>query len=148
MNMLSHAGADNHVVAPALIDQFRDSLLEKVAKVVKSPASSDVFILSKDSGDEEAKRFIIEDSPDSIAIKGMSFTIAPKSLEEEIAGWSVLSSVSSESMPSPVLLWRWYADREEINIGEKHKLALFQFSLWNHAPKFYWIKDLKLAKIR
>lgn len=130
------------------INQFRDSLLEKVAKVVKSPASSDVFILPKDPGDDKAKRFIIEDSPDAIAIKGMSFTVAPEGLEEEIAAWSVLSRGSSESMPSPVVLWRWYADRAEINIGEKHKLAVFQFSLWNHIPAFYWIKELKLAKIR
>jgi hypothetical protein len=77
------------------IDQFRDALLEKVAKVVHSPASSDVFILSRDTGDKEAKRFIIEDSPDSIAIKGMSFTVAPEGFEEEIAAWSVLSSPTS-----------------------------------------------------
>ena len=86
------------------IDQFRDALLDKVAKVVKSPASSDVFILSKDPGDEEAKRYIIEDSPDSIAIKGMSFTIAPEGFEEEIAAWSVLSRGSSESIPSPIVV--------------------------------------------
>lgn len=130
------------------IDQFRDALLEKVAKVVKSPASSDVFILSKDPGDEEAKRFIIEDSPDSIAIKGMSFTVAPEGVEEEIAAWSVLSRGSPESMPSPVILWKWYANRSNINIGEKHKLAIFQFSLWNHVPAFYWVQEIKLARIR
>ncbi len=130
------------------IDQFRDALLDKVAKVVKSPASSDVFILSKDPGDEEAKRFIIEDSPDSIAIKGMSFTVAPEGIEEEIAAWSVLSRGNSESMPSPVVLWRWYANRSEINISEKHKLAVFQFSLWNHVPALYWVQKIKLARIR
>lgn len=130
------------------IDQFRDALLEKVAKVVKSPARSEVFILSKDPGDEDAKRFIIEDSPDSIAIKGMSFTIAPEGVEEEIAAWSVLSRGSSEAMPSPVILWRWYANRSKINIGEKHKLTIFQFSLWNHVPAFYWIQEIKLARIR
>ena len=66
------------------IDQFRDALLEKVAKVVHAPASSDVFILSKDKGDKEAKRFIIEDSPDAIAIKGMSFTVALKGLNKKL----------------------------------------------------------------
>lgn len=130
------------------IDQFRDALLNKVAKVVKSPASSDVFILSRDPDDEEAKRFIIEDSPDSIAIKGMSFTVAPESVEEEIAAWSVLSRGSSESMPSPVIPWRWYANRSEINISEKHKLTIFQFSLWNDVPAFYWIQEINLARIR
>jgi len=139
---------DLNEVIERRIDQFRDSLLEKVAKVVKSPASSDVFILSKDPGDTEAKRFIIEDSPDAIAMKGMSFTVAPEGVEEVIAAWSVLAKGSSESMPSPVILWRWYADRIKINIGEQHKLSIFQFSLWNHAPEFFWIKGLKLAKIR
>ena len=130
------------------IDQFREALLEKVAKVVKSPASSDVFILSKDPGDEEAKRFIIEDSPDSIAIQGMSFTVAPEGFEEEIAAWSVLSRGASESIPSPVVVWRWYANRSEINVSEKHKLSIFQFSLWSQAPAFYWIVGIKLARIR
>lgn len=130
------------------IDQFRDALLEKVAKVVKSPASSDVFILSKDPGDEEAKRFIIEDSPDSIAIKGMSFTVAPEGFEEEIAAWAILSRGSSESIPSPVVLWRWYANRENISVGEKNRLSIFQFSLWAEAPTFYWIKNIQSARVR
>jgi hypothetical protein len=130
------------------IDQFRDALLDKVAKVVKSPASSDVFILSKDPGDEEAKRYIIEDSPDSIPIKGMSFTIAPEGFEEEIAAWSVLSRGNSESIPSPIVVWRWFINRKSIKISEKHKLAIFQFSLWSQAPTFYWIQDISSAKIR
>lgn len=139
---------DLNEVIERRIDQFRDSLLKKVAKVVESPASSDVFILSKDPGDVEAKRFIIEDSPDAIAIKGMSFTVAPEGIEEEIAAWSVLSRGGSEAMPAPVILWRWYANRVDVNIGEKHKLAIFQFSLWNDVPAFYWIQKLKLAQIR
>jgi len=130
------------------IDQFRDALLDKVAKVVQSPASSDVFILSKDSGDKEARRFIIEDSPESIPIKGMSFTVAPEGVEEEIAAWSVLSRGSSESLPSPVVLWRWYADRSEIKVSENHRLTIFQFSLWSEVPPFYWIKGIKAVRIR
>jgi hypothetical protein len=130
------------------IDQFREALLGKVAKVVNSPASSDVFILSKDPSDEEAKRFIIEDSPDSIAIKGMSFTVAPEGIEEEIAAWSVLSSGGSESIPAPVVVWRWYAERSTFSVGEKHRLSIFQFSLWSNAPAFYWIRGIKLARVR
>ena len=130
------------------IDQFRDALLNKVAKVVQSPASSDVFILSKDPGDKEAKRFIIEDSPESIPIKGMSFTVAPEGVEEEIAAWSVLSRGSSESLPSPVVLWRWYADRSEIKVSENHRLAIFQFSLWSEVPPFYWIQGIKCRESR
>ncbi len=130
------------------IDQFRDALLDKVAKVVRSPASSGVFILSKDPGDEGAKRYIIEDSPDSVAIKGMSFTVAPEGFEEEIAAWSVLSRGASESIPSPVVIWRWFVNRNSINVSEKHRLAIYQFSLWSQVPSFYWIQDIKSAKIR
>lgn len=74
------------------IDQFRDALIDKVARVVKTPAESDLFILSKDPEDNFGERFIIEDSPDAIPVKGMSFTIPPQGYEEEIAAWSVLSS--------------------------------------------------------
>lgn len=71
------------------IDQFRESLIEKVARVVNSPASSDVFILTKDPNDKAGERFIIEDSPESIPVKGMSFTVPPDGPEEEISAWSV-----------------------------------------------------------
>ena len=130
------------------IDQFRDSLMDKVAKVVRAPESSDVFILSKDPGDDEGKRFVIEDSPDAIAVKGMSFSIAPEGLEEEIAAWHVLSRGISESQPSPIVLWRWYRDRESTNVSESHRLTIFQFCLWNQVPSFFWIQGLKLARIR
>ena len=78
----------------------------------------------------------------------MSFTVAPEGFEEEIAAWSVLSRGNSESIPSPVVVWRWYANRNKIKVSEEHRLAIFQFSLWNQAPSFYWIKGIKLAKIR
>ena len=122
--------------------------MEKVAKVVRSPAASDVFILSKDLGDEESRRFIIEDSPDSIPIKGMSFSVAPEGIEEEIAAWSVLSKGSSESMPAATVLWRWFSSREEIEVGVDHRLTIFQLCLWNEVPAFYWIQGISAARIR
>jgi len=130
------------------INQFRDSLLEKVAKVIHSPASSNVFILSRDKGDKDAKRFIIEDSPDAIAIKGMSFTVAPEGYEEEVAAWSVLSKGKSESLPAATVVWRWYADRGEFSVSEKHRLAIFQISPWCQVPAFYWIKEIKAPLIK
>jgi len=130
------------------IDQFRDSLMNKVARVVESPINSDVYILSKDPTSEESQRFIIENSPDSIPIKGMSFTVAPQGVEEEIAAFSVLKQGSSEVRPPISYLWRWYSDREKIQISNEHKLSIFQFSLWEGIPSFYWIKDLKSQVIR
>ncbi len=130
------------------IDQFRSALLDKVAKVVNTPASSDVFVLSRDPEDPTGERFVIEDSPDSIPIKGMSFTVTPEGPEEEIAGWTVLCDGDPAKAPPASTIWQWYVDRENINIGQTHKLALFQFSLWKEAPPFYWVAGLKNAVIR
>lgn len=125
------------------IDQFRESLLNKVARVVASPANSDIFILSKDPTAPEGERFIIEDSPDSIPIKGMSFTVPPEGVEEEISAWSVLNQGTSEIRPPATVLWRWYSDRENIQIIDEHRLTVFRFSLWDYVPSFYWIQNLK-----
>lgn len=130
------------------IDQFRAALLEKVTKVVNTPATSEVFVLSKDPEDETGARFVIEDAPDAIPIKGMSFTVAPEGLEEQIAAWSVLSSGDSAQIPPPKVIWHWYAERENIELRKGHKLALFQFSLWSDIPAFYWIRGLKNSDIR
>lgn len=130
------------------IDQFRESLLGKIAKVVNSPASSDVFILSKDPNDASGERFVIEDSPDAIAVKGMSFTVAPEGPEEEIAAYSVLCRGNSDQRPREAIVWKWYSERENIQIREPHKLAVFQFSLWCDAPAFFWVRGLKRPIIR
>lgn len=130
------------------IDQFRSALMDKFAKVVYTPATSDVYVLSKDRDDPTGKRFVIEDSPDAIPIKGMSFTVAPEGPEEEIAGWTVLCGGDPSRAPPASLIWKWYADREDIELSKSHKLALLQFSLWNDVPPFFWIIGLKNADIR
>lgn len=130
------------------IDQFRDALLDKVAKVVQAPATSDVFILSKDPSDDEGKRFIIEDAPEAIPVKGMSFTVAPEGIEEEIAAWSVLGGGDSDQIPPPKVLWRWYAARKNLSISKGHHFAIFRFALWSDVPAFFWIRGFKNAEIR
>ena len=130
------------------IDQFRESLLNKVARVVSSPANSDIFILSRDPNAPEKDRFIIEDSPVSIPIKGMSFTVPPEGKEEEISAWAVLNRGTAEIRPPATELWRWYSDRENIQIRDEHKLWVFRFSLWGHVPSFYWIQNLKSQVIQ
>ena len=130
------------------IDQFRNALLNKVAKVISTPATSEVFILSKDPGDTTGDRFIIEDSPESIPVKGMSFTVSPEGPEEEIAAWTVLCRGDSSQIPPAKVIWGWYRNRDEIEIRKSHKLSLFQFSLWSEAPPFFWIRGLKNAEIR
>lgn len=139
---------DLEAVVERRIDQFRASLMEKVAKVVSTPEGSEVFVLSRDPEDKEGKRFVIEDAPDSIPIKGMSFSIAPQGTEEEVAAWTVLSKNSAHVRPPPFEVWKWYATRETCSLALTHKLAVFQFSLWANAPPFFWIMGLRTQDIK
>lgn len=120
------------------VEQFRDSLMDKVARVVEAPVDSQVFLLSRD-GTDDGKRFVIEDSTDAIAVKGMSFSVSPHGPEEEIASWTALCKDKYEA-PSASYLWKWYACRESLNITSVHRLAVFRFSLWATAPVYYWIR--------
>lgn len=128
-------------------DQFRSQLMDKVARVVSSPTSSDVFILSKDPQATDGERFIIEDSPEALPVKGMSFTIPPEDDEQEVAAWSVICRGNSQRRPPPSEVWKWYANRESLEVHESHRLSIFRFSLWDQAPSFYWIKDMKAEAI-
>ncbi len=130
------------------IDTFRESLIEKVARVVNSPASSDVFILSKDPNDKADGTYIIEDSPDAIAVKGMSFTVPPEGEEQEIAAWSVIYRGNSTLRPPSAEVWKWYAQRNKLQLKKNYKLTLFKFSLWDNVPAFYWIQGLKVRDIK
>lgn len=130
------------------IDQFRSALIDKVARVVNSPASSDVFILSKDPNDKAGERFIIEDSPESIPVKGMSFTVPPDGPEEEIAAWAVIYRGDSGLRPPSKEVWKWYKQRTKLQIKKNYKLTLFKFSLWDNVPAFYWIQGLKAREIK
>jgi len=130
------------------IDQFREALIDKVAMVVNSPAQSNVYILSKDPSVKADERFIIENSSDSIPVKGMSFTIAPEGNEEEIAAWSVLYKDNADLRPPSIEVWKWYANRKKINLSKSHYLTIFKFSLWDNVPAFYWIQGLKVKDIK
>ena len=130
------------------IGQFREALIDKIARVVNTPADSNLFILSKDPEDVTGERFIIEDSPESMPVKGMSFTVSPESSNEEISAWRVLSKERSYIKPPPEVVWNWYALRDNLQIGESQKLAAFQFSLWVSAPVFFWIQGIENSKIR
>ena len=130
------------------VDQFREALMDKVARVVNSPIDSEVFILSRDSDNEELRKFVIKDAPDSIPIKGMSLTVSPEGPEEEIAVWSALSRGMASNAPSPETVWAWYAIRDELQITVTHRLAVFTYSLWANAPAFYWIQRLQSQDIQ
>ena len=83
------------------MDYFKHSLLEKITKVVEAPKESDIFVLSEDKSNPEHIRFIIQDAPDAIPVKGMSFTIAPETNEQEIAGWIAIARAMATRCCSP-----------------------------------------------
>ena len=130
------------------IDHFRDALIDKVARVVKAPTESEVFILTQDPSDMEAKRFIISDAPESIPIRGMNFALALEGPEEEIAACSVLEQSNSTFLLPAEMLWKWYSIRNELNIQEAHRLSIFKLSLWRNAPSCYWVMGLSSADIQ
>ena len=139
---------DLDAVVERRIDQFRSALLDKVTRVVNAPADSEVFVLKKDATDQDAKRFIIKDAPDSIPIKGMSFTVAPEGPVEEIAAWTVLASGDLSVRPPPTKIWGWFVLRDKLELSVEQRIALFRFSLWAGAPAFCWIKGVDARRVQ
>jgi hypothetical protein len=122
------------------IEEFRESLFRKIARVVEAPAESEVFVLSEETAGEPHKRFVIDDAPDSIPIKGMSFTIVPKTEEQSIAAWIAMSSRDSLTLPPKHELWQWYEVRTKLQLTQKQRLHIARFCLFNEVPVFYWLK--------
>jgi hypothetical protein len=126
---------------------FRESLLENITRIVEAPPESDVYILSQDPTVGDNKKFIIEDGPDSIKVKGMSFTISPETIEEEISAWIALFKKNLAALPPTKTLWRWYFDREKANLSEEQKLDLAKFCLVSDVPGFFWLKGCRSKSI-
>lgn len=122
------------------VERDRESLLSKIARVIESPPNSEVFILSPDPSAEGTKRFIIENSPDSIAVKGMSFTVAPSTIEQEIAGWIALAEADPRAVPPANILWKWYEKRKKIKLTKPMMLEVARFCLISDVPAFYWLQ--------
>lgn len=123
------------------IKHFKKNLLDNISRVVEAPAESDVYILSQDPTAKTNKKFIIEDAPDAIKIKGMSFAISPETIEQEVSAWISLSKKEDAAIPPPKILWKWYFNRESLNLSKVQKLALAKFCMVSDLPPFYWIKD-------
>jgi len=130
------------------IEEFRESLFRKIARVVEAPAESEVFVLSEDPADESHKRFIIDDAPDAIPVKGMSFTVAPKTLDQAIAAWMAMSSRDSLTLPPPHELWDWYEARQKLQLTPKQRLHVARFCLFKEVPVFYWLRGCPGAAIK
>ena len=130
------------------IEQFRETLSKKIARVVEAPPESEVFVVPSDPEAEPHKRFIIDDAPDAIPVKGMSFTVAPKTLEQAIAAWMAMSSRDSLTLPPPHELWNWYEARQKLQLTPKQQLHVARFCLFKEVPVFYWLRGCPGAAIK
>jgi hypothetical protein len=130
------------------LEYFRTTLLNKIAKVVEAPTSTEVLIISTDETDQDTKKFVIEDAPDAIPIKGMSFTTAPQTTEQEIAGWNSMHIKSSLAIPPVKSLWKYYYDRENISLSSELRISLVKFSVIQNVPFFYWLQDRSAVEIK
>jgi len=130
------------------ISQFRESILGKIARVVEAPPDSKMLFVSHDPSAENVNKFIIEDSPEAIPIKGLSFSVAPETVEQEIAGWIALSKRDTKALPPRATLWQWYDKRNDLRISNNQKCMIAKFSLLLKAPAFYWIGECDNLSIK
>lgn len=127
---------------------FKKSLLNNIAKVVEAPSNTKLLIVSTDKITKNSNKFVIEDSTDSIPIKGMSFTISPQTTEQEIAAWKSLNEKDPSAIPPEKTIWKYYIDRGQISLSKKTKLALVKFSILRGVPFFYWLQGCSYINIK
>ena len=129
------------------IDHFKSNFLSNIARIVEAPPDGEVFVLSQDPS-AEGKRFIIENGPDAIKVQGMSFTVTPSTLEEEIAGCIALFSKDKDSVPRPKIIWKWYLERHSLQLTKKQCLYVASFCLLSDVPIFFWIQGCTTDSIQ
>lgn len=127
------------------IDRYKDSLLEKIARVVEAPPEHEVLIYDtkKSEIDSNNQKIIrISSSPDSIPVKGLSFTIPPTTDEQLISSWIALHQKDSKFIPRLDELYRLYGKRHELTLNDEQCLGLAIFSLANGLTGFFWLSLL------
>lgn len=147
--MYVRRSAGNHLVDARGMDgivhrrlkYFKESLLDNIAQIVEAPTESKVFVMSNDSDIEGVQKFTIANGSEAIPIKGMSFSIAPKTTEEYIAAWAVIFLENKESIPPTPVLWDWYKNRHSINLSEEYRIIVAEFCVFStKVPPFFWLQ--------
>lgn len=130
------------------INIFRESILGKIAKVVHAPQNTEMLFVTRESDAEDKFRFTIEDSSDALAVKGLSFSVSPETIEEEIASWIALHNGNKKALPPTETVWGWYHEREKLKCSTKQKCKVAKLSLLLELPFFYWLKDCPAQEIK
>lgn len=148
--------ATNHIVDPTdldfivdrRIDHFRNSLMGRIARVIEAPPEHEVIVFDPTPHSADGKAFVISDAPEAIPIKGMSFTISPRSNEQEVAAWIALGERDQEFTPRPERLWHLYSIRHELKLSESQVRTLAYYCLLIEVPAFYWIRGLDADSLK
>lgn len=130
------------------IEHFKSSLLDKIARVVESPPGTDILVVSKVATDEPHRKFIIDNAPDALAVKGMSFTVSPPTIEHEISAWVAMTSGDPSATPGPAITWKWYRLRKALKLTPEQRIHAAMYCLANETPAFYWLQGCKAAELR
>lgn len=130
------------------IDYFKESILDKISKVVEAPSEHQVLVYDPGSVSEDGRTFSISSSPDALPVKGMSFTISPRSDIEELSGWIAFLGRDHAFQPRTERLWHLYALRSRLRPSESQTEHLMRFSLLGEVPVFYWLRRMEAKRIK
>jgi hypothetical protein len=130
------------------LDYFRSALLDKIARVVESPPESQILVVSKVPTDEPHSKFMIDNAPDALSVKGMSFTVSPPTTEHEIAAWIAMTGGDRSAMPARGITWRWYTERKALKLTPEQKLHTALYCIRNEVPAFFWLQDCTANDIK
>ena len=154
--MFIRRSATNHVVDPddlefiinRRIGYYKDSILNKIAKVVEAPIEHQVLVFDPKTKGDNDKTYYISDSSDAVPVKGMSFTIAPKSDVEELCGWISLSKRDIAFLPGVRRFWYLYSVRNNLTLTDEQAIEIVRFSLLAEMPVFFWLRTLTADQIK
>jgi len=130
------------------IERYKDTILSKIAKVVEAPAEHQVLIFDPEAQGNNAHTFSISDSPDAIPVKGMSFTVVPRSDIEELCGYISLSKRDPSFQVNEQRLWYFYSIRMGLTLNREQTGVMVSFSLLRLLPVFYWLRSLSGDQIK
>lgn len=131
------------------LELYKDFILGRIRQVVEAPQDSQVFVVKEAGPDKDAgRRFVISDSPEEEGLRGMSFTVAPQSPEEEVAAWIAMASKPPNPCPPETVVWAWYRGRRDLRISSDMRKELVRFSLQLGLPAFYWIARTEAAQVK
>lgn len=147
--IFSRRSATNHIVEPEdleliinrRMEYVKSGLLDKIAKVVEAPPEQEVLLFDPESTSADGRTFVISDAPDAVAVKGLSFTVSPRTDIEELASWVAMSGRDPGFRPRTERLWALYADRKDLRPSQAHVAELIRFSLLCEVPVFYWMAE-------